>query len=142
MRRRSWWVPVLLVALTGCGAHVEVSSKPKSLDGATIASRANTQLEKENPHLTHGDLTCADVKFKVGATSRCTRTVVLDDGRLVRIGATVTIDKVTGGGHFKIKVDDEATEYGVTGDRSSPTSRSSTPPSTAGRRRPAAARRS
>jgi len=113
--RRTWLVPLLLVVLSGCGAHVEVSSKPKSLDGATIASRANTQLEKENPHLTHGDLTCADVKYKVGATSRCTRTVVLDDGRLVRIGATVTIDKVTGGGHFKIKVDDEASEYGVTG---------------------------
>ena len=141
MRRRSWWVPVLLVALTGCGARVEVSSKPKSLDGATIASRANTQLEKENPQLTHGHLTCADVKYKVGATTRCLRTVVLDDGRLVRIGATVTIDKVTGGGHFKIKVDDEATSSASPEHRSSPTSRSSTPPSTAGRRRPAAARR-
>src|SRR5689334_5286393 len=111
---RAWVVALLLLALPGCGARAEVSSRPKSLDGATIASRANTQLEKENPHLTHGDLTCADVKFEVGATSRCMRTVVLDDGRLVRIGATVTIDKVTGGGHFKIKVDDEASEYGVT----------------------------
>ena len=71
------------------------------------------------------------MKYKVGATSRCTRTVVLDDGRLVRIGATVTIDKVTGGGHFKIKVDDEASEFGVTGKAVFADLRSSTPPSTA-----------
>ena len=44
-----------LVVLTGCGAEVEVSSKPKTLDGETIASRANAQLEKQNPQLAHGD---------------------------------------------------------------------------------------
>lgn len=106
---------VVVLALTGCGASVEVSSKPKKLDGATIASRANARLEKENPAIVHGELSCPDVKYEVDATARCTRTVVLDDGRLVRIGATVRIDKVTGGGHFKIKVDDQATEFGVTG---------------------------
>ena len=36
-------------------------------------------------------------------------------GRLVRIGATVVIDKVTGSGHFTIRVDDRPTEFGVTG---------------------------
>ncbi len=116
--RRRWSTPGLLalaLALTGCGASVEVSSKPEKLDGATIASRANAQLEKENPSITRGQLSCADVKYEVGASSRCERTVVLDDGRLVRIGATVTIDEVTGGGHFKVKVDDKATAFGVTG---------------------------
>jgi hypothetical protein len=105
----------LVVVLTGCGAEVHVSTKPKKLDGDTLASRANTQLEKQNPKLAHGELTCADANYEVGATSRCMRTVVADDGRLVRIGATVTIDEVKGGGHFKIEVDDEAKEFGVTG---------------------------
>jgi hypothetical protein len=106
------------LALTGCGADVEVSTKPKQpekLDGTTIASRANAQLEKENPSMVPGDLTCDDVDFEVGATSRCLRTVVLDDGRLVRIGATVTIDRTTGGGHFKILVDQKPQEFGLTG---------------------------
>ncbi len=102
-----------ILLLVGCGA--EVSAKPKKLEGDTLASRANTQLEKQNPQLVHGDLTCKDVKYKVGATSECIRTVVLDDGRLVRIGATVTIDGVKGGGHFKVAVDEAATEFGLTG---------------------------
>ena len=88
---------------------------PKKLDGATIATRANAQLEKQNPQLAPGALTCQKVRFKVGATSRCTRTVVLDDGRLVRSGATVTIDEVKDGGHFQVQVDDEPAEFGITG---------------------------
>jgi hypothetical protein len=104
-----------LLALAACGAEVHVGTKPKELDGATIASRANAQLEKENPTIVHGDLTCADVKYAVGANARCVRTVLLEDGRLVRIGATVTIDRVTSGGHFKIKIDDAAQEFGLTG---------------------------
>ncbi len=106
---------VVLGLLAACGAEVHVGTKPKKLDGATIASRANAQLEKENPTLTHGDLACADVAYDVGATSRCLRTVVLPDGRVVRIGATVTIDRVTSGGHFEIKVDDTPKEFGLTG---------------------------
>jgi hypothetical protein len=70
---------VVVLALTGCGAQVEVSSKPRQLDGATIATRANAQLEQENRHITHGELSCADVAYKVGATTRCTRTVVLSN---------------------------------------------------------------
>jgi hypothetical protein len=107
---------VLLVA--GCGAEVNVSTKPArpdTIEGATLASRANTQLEKQNPDFVHGELTCADAKFKIGATSRCLRTVVLDDGRLVRIGATVTIDGVKDDGHFQITVDDTPQEFGITG---------------------------
>jgi hypothetical protein len=101
--------------LTACGAEVHVGTKPKKVDGETLASKANTQLQQQNPSLAKGDLTCADVKYDVGATSRCVRTVVLKDGRLVRIGATVTIDKVTGGGHYKIAVDDKPQEFGLTG---------------------------
>jgi hypothetical protein len=111
-------VPVVVAAATavmGCGAEVEVSTKPDKLAGTELATRANTQLEKQNPQLTHGTLTCADAKYDVGATSRCLRTVVLADGRLVRIGATVTIDSTKDGGHFQVKVDDEAQDFGITG---------------------------
>lgn len=115
---------LLAVAVAGCGAQGDRdgdgavgggSARPRTLAGATIAERANTQLEQENPELAHGQLDCPDVKYEVGATARCMRTVVLDDGRLVRIGATVAIDKVTGSGHFTIRVDDRPTEFGVTG---------------------------
>jgi hypothetical protein len=111
-----------VLALAGCGTQAdrgggdgESSSNPTTLDGTTIAARANTQLEKENPDLVHGELSCPDVEYEVGARARCMRTVVLDDGRLVRIGATVVIDEVTGSGHFTIRVDDRPTAFGVTG---------------------------
>jgi hypothetical protein len=106
---------VSLVLLTACGAEVHVGTRPKKIDGETLASKANAQLQQQNPSLVRGDLTCADVKYDVGATSRCLRTVVLKDGRVVRIGATVTIDKVTSGGHYKIAVDDKPQEFGLSG---------------------------
>jgi hypothetical protein len=120
MTARGWHqskplLAALVVVLAGCGAEANVSTKPDKLKGATLASRANTQLEKQNPAMARGDLTCADVKFEVGATSRCLRTVVLEDGRLVQLGATVTIDRTSKGGHFEIKVDDEAKGFGITG---------------------------
>jgi hypothetical protein len=99
--------------LTGCG--FELSTQPDELDGKTLAERANSQLEKQNPDLRPGDLTCKDVQFEEDATARCVRTVVFDDGRLVRIGATVTITDTDGKGRFAIKVDEEAQEFGVTG---------------------------
>lgn len=109
-------VVVTMMLLAACGAEVHVgSTRPKTIDGTTIASKANAQLEKENPSLAHGDLTCADVKYDVGASSRCERTVMIKDGRVVHIGATVTIDRVTSGGHFKVKVDDAPEEFGLTG---------------------------
>jgi hypothetical protein len=105
-----------LLVLAGCGGEVSVGTKkPTELKGTTLAKRANAQLVKQNPQLSQGTLTCADVKYEVDATSRCLRTVVLEDGRLVRIGATVTIDKTTGTGHFGIQVDKEAKEFGLVG---------------------------
>ena len=114
--RPLWLVPLALAAdrvrRQRRGLH---EAEGDRLDGSTIASRANDQLEKENPSMVPGDLTCADVEFEVGASSRCVRTVVLEDGRLVRIGATVTIDRTAGGGHFKVKIDEKPQEFGVTG---------------------------
>ena len=106
---------VLTVLVSGCGAEASVSSMPESLDGATLAKRANALLQKQNPQLAPGALTCEKVRFKVGATSRCTRTVVFDDGRLVRSGATVTIDGVKDGGHLEVQIDNEPAAFGITG---------------------------
>ena len=114
MRTLSGLVLVLLM-VTGCGAEAGVSATPRTLDGKTVATRANALLMKQNPQLAPGALTCQKVRFKVGATSRCTRTVVFNDGRLVRSGATVTIDGVKDGGHLEVQVDDEPAEFGITG---------------------------
>jgi len=106
---------LVFLTVTGCGGEAGVSSGPKTLDAKTVATRANALLEKQNPQLAPGALTCQEVRFKVGATSRCMRTVVFNDGRLVRSGATVTIDKVKDGGHLQVQVDDAPTEFGITG---------------------------
>lgn len=94
---------------------MSVSTKPDKLAGATIAKKANAQLEKENPKLVHGSLTCKDVKYAKGATTRCLRTVDLSQGRRVLIGATVTITDTKNGGHYEIKVDDQVQEFGELG---------------------------
>jgi hypothetical protein len=108
-------VAAVLAAVAGCGGHVSVSTKPDKLTGSTIAKKANAQLEKENPKIVHGTLTCKDVKYEKGATTRCLRTVDLDQGRRVMIGATVTITDTTKGGHYQIKVDDQVQEFGELG---------------------------
>jgi hypothetical protein len=105
----------MAVVVAGCGGEARVSSIPDNLDGETLATRANALLAKQNPKLAPGSLTCQKVRFKVGETARCTRIVVFDDGRLVRSGATVTIDGVKDGGHLQVQVDDEPAEFGLTG---------------------------
>ena len=80
-----------------------------------MATRVNALLAKQNPQLAPGALTCQKVRFKVGAKSRCTRTVVFNDGRLVRSGVAVTIDEVKDGGHLQVQVDDQPAEFGITG---------------------------
>jgi hypothetical protein len=40
---------------------------------------------------------------------------VFNDGRLVRSGATVTIDEVDDGGPLQVQVDDEPAEFGSAG---------------------------
>lgn len=105
---------LVLLAASACGA--EVSTRPKQIDGETLAARANTQLQAQNRQMAKGALSCESVRYEVGAKARCLRTVVLGGGRQVRIGATVTIDRTTDGGHFDVKVDDQPREFGLTGD--------------------------
>ena len=125
------------MVVTGCGAEARVSSIPENLDGQTVATRANALLEKQNPKLAPGALTCQEVKFKVGETSRCTRTVIFDDGRLVRSGATVTIEGVKDGGHLTVQVDDEPRSSGSPARPCSPTWPGSTQRGTRSSRPPA-----
>ena len=110
---------LLLIAaalcLAGCGGSASVGSKPQSVPGPMIAEKANAQLEKENSRIAHGQLTCADVKYAKGATTRCLRTVDLDHGRRVEIGATVTITDTDNGGRYQIEVDKQAQQFGETG---------------------------
>jgi hypothetical protein len=115
--RRSVLLPLLaagLLVLSACGGSVSVG-KPSSLKGATIAKKANAQLEKENAQIAHGTLTCKDVKYEKGATTRCLRTVELSQGRQVKIGATVTITSTANGGRYTIEVDKQAQEFGELG---------------------------
>lgn len=106
----------LLVVLAGCGGEVSVSTKkPRELRGSTVAERANAQLMKQNPRLDRGTLSCADASYEVDATSRCVRTVLLEDGRVIRLGATVTIEGTSGSGSFSIEVDKDAEAFGIAG---------------------------
>ena len=105
---------LVLAVVAGCGGSVSIG-KPDELKGAAIAKKANAQLEKQNPQIVHGKLTCADVKYEKGATTRCLRTVDLDQGRRVKIGASVTITDTTKGGHYQIVVDKQVQEFGELG---------------------------
>lgn len=96
------------VLLAGCGGQEEISGKE-------LSRLANEQLEKQNPEIVPGKLVCDDVPFEKGATTRCLRIVDLS-GREVRIGATVEIDRVEGGGHFQVDLDTVPKEFGLTGD--------------------------
>jgi hypothetical protein len=107
-------LPAALAVVAGCEGSVSVG-KPSELAGATIAKKANAQLEKQNPQLVHGQLTCKKVKYSKGATTRCLRTVDLSQGRRVLIGATVTITDTTKGGHYTIAVDKQVQEFGEVG---------------------------
>jgi hypothetical protein len=109
------WLTAVLAVVAGCGGHVSISTKPSTLSGATIAKKANAQLEKENSKLVHGTLACNEVRYVKGATTRCLRTVDLSQGRRVKVGATVTITSTSSGGRYVIKVDDKAQEFGETG---------------------------
>lgn len=110
-------VALLLLALTGCGGTVTVgSSEDDKISGKEVATKANKALEAQNPEIAHGTLTCPSMLFKLDETARCTRKVTLDDGRQVKLGVTVTIDRVKDGGHFKIKADDKPESFGISGE--------------------------
>lgn len=108
---------LLVLTLSGCGGSVTVgSSEDDKIAGKEVAAKANKALEEQNPQIVHGTLTCPSMLFKVDETARCVREVTLEGGRQVKLGVTVTIDRVKDGGHFKIKADDKPESFGISGD--------------------------
>ena len=113
--RRADLVLLLLAPLlvSGCGAEDET---PRTLTGDRVARMAEAQLEAEHPEMSPGSLSCQDLEFAIGATTRCTRTALLSEGRTVRVLGTVRVTSVENQGRLHVKLDDEAVAFGVTGD--------------------------
>lgn len=100
--------------VTGCGGH-DVAV-PDRLAGARVAAMAEDELEAENPRMATGTLTCPDLRFEEGASVRCRRTTELSGGRLVSVRGTVTVTSTDAGGRLHVAMDDEADEFGLTGE--------------------------
>lgn len=105
---------LMVAALSGCGGSVTVGA-PDKIAGKEVAAKANKALEEQNPQIAHGTMKCPSMKFKINETTRCMRSATLADGRKVKVGVTVTIDRVKSGGHFKIQADSKPAEFGVDG---------------------------
>lgn len=105
----------LLAALvtTSCGSDVAVLDQ---IDGAKVGTMAERELEAENPRLAPGTLHCPDLDFEVGASVRCLRTAELSEGRVVKVGGSVEVSSLASGGRLHVAMDDEAREFGVTGE--------------------------
>lgn len=100
---------VLLVLVTcGCGAGADTTpTRRTTLSGDRVAVMAESALEAQNPRLAPGTMTCPSLELKVGREVRCRRTAVLPGGREVRMGATVRVTSVAGGGRLHVRLDDK-----------------------------------
>lgn len=105
-------IAIALLA-TGCGTD----GRPvRTLTGDRVALMAERQLEEEHPQMSPGTLACQDLVLELGATTRCTRTARLSEGRTVRIHGTVEVTGVEDGGRLHVRLDDQAVSFGVAGD--------------------------
>jgi hypothetical protein len=98
----------------GCGGDPPL---PDRLRGRAVAAMAERQLEAQNSRLAPGTLSCPDVAMKVGASVRCLRTTELSDGRLVKIGGTVSVTSLASGGRLHVAMDRQPQEFGLLGER-------------------------
>jgi hypothetical protein len=105
---------VVGLALTGCGQDVPAVDV---LDGAEVATMAESQLMIENPRMAPGTLSCPDLEFEVGASVRCLRTTELSGGRVVKVAGSVEVTSQDSGGRLHVAMDDEAAEFGLSGDQ-------------------------
>jgi hypothetical protein len=101
-------------ALVGCGQDVPAVDV---LDGTDVATMAERQLMAENPRMAPGTLTCPDLEFEVGASVRCLRTTELSRGRVVKVAGSVEVTSQDSGGRLHVAMDDEAAEFGLSGDQ-------------------------
>jgi hypothetical protein len=99
---------------TGCGGDPPL---PDRLRGKAVAAMAERQLEAQNPRMASGTLSCPDVALKVGASVRCVRTTELSEGRLVRIGGTVSVTSLASGGRLHVAMDRQPQEFGLAAER-------------------------
>lgn len=90
---------------------------PERLPGQAVAAMAERQLEAENPRMATGHLKCPDLDLRVGATVRCLRTTSLSGGRIVKVAGTVRVTSVAGGGRLHVAMDEQAQEFGLTGEQ-------------------------
>jgi hypothetical protein len=104
----------------GCGQEAEPpeprASLPQHIGGSEVAAMAERELESENPAIEPGTMRCPTLDLAVGASVRCLRTVRLTEGRIVRIGGTVTVTSLASGGRLHVTLDDHPDEFGVDGD--------------------------
>lgn len=101
-------------ALAGCGQDVPAVDV---LDGTDVATMAERELMAENPRMAPGALSCPDLEFEVGASVRCLRTTELSAGRVVKVAGRVEVTSEDAGGRLHVAMDDEATEFGLSGDQ-------------------------
>ena len=102
---------LLVAATSGCGRDVVALDQISGTDVATMAER---ELEAENPQMVPGTLTCPDLELRAGASVRCMRTATLDGGRWVKVRGVITVTSLASGGRLHVRMDDDATEFGVT----------------------------
>lgn len=109
-------VGTLLPALVaGCGDGDP--PLPERLAGRAVGTMAERQLETENPRMARGTTDCPDLALRVGATVRCLRTTELTGGRVVKVAGTVKVTSVAAGGRLHVAMDEEAAEFGLTGEQ-------------------------
>lgn len=101
-------------ALAGCGQDTPAVDV---LDGAEVATMAERELMAENPRMAPGALSCPDLDFEVGASVRCLRTSELSGGRVVKVAGNVAVTSQESGGRLHVVMDDEAAEFGLSGDQ-------------------------
>jgi hypothetical protein len=105
---------LLGVAVAGCGRDVVVLDE---IEGSKVAAMAERELEAQNPRLAPGTLSCPDLDFEVGSTVHCLRTTELSEGRVVKVRGTVEVTSRASGGRLHVAMDDDAQEFGLTGDQ-------------------------
>ena len=105
---------LLGIAVAGCGRDVVVLDE---LEGSKVAAMAERELEAQNPRLAPGTLSCPDLDFEVGSSVHCLRTAELSKGRVVKVRGTVEVTSRASGGRLHVAMEDDAKEFGVTGEQ-------------------------
>ncbi|MFL6022673.1 MAG: hypothetical protein ACJ72O_04975 [Marmoricola sp.] len=101
-----------LAGLVACGTTDRVEAIP----GARVATMAEHQLEAMHSELATGTMTCPRLEFALDASVRCVRLAELSGGRQIRVLGTVTVTSTKHGGRLHVRLDDDVSEFGVSGE--------------------------